>query len=420
MQPAFDRYQKFVIAVLAFLQFTIVLDFMIMGPLGAFLLRDLHITTAQFGVVVSAYAFSASGSGLLAAGFADKFDRKKLLLFFYTGFVIGTALCGIANSYPFLLAARIVTGLFGGVIGSINLAIVADLFPIQVRGRVMGVVQTAFSASQVMGVPLGVFISNHWGWHAPFLMIVLVSVAVGLVIAIHLRPIDAHLALGARKGSLQHLKNTLARGRYLRTFLATMLLATGGFMLMPFGSAFGVHNLGVSLERLPWIYVGTGAATLVAGPLLGRLSDTLGKYRVFVGGSVIGMAVVVVYCNLGVTPLALVILLNVVLFISITARIVSASALISAVPEAPDRGAFMAINSSLQQFAGGISSSAAGLIVSQAPDGRLLRYDVLGYVVAGAMALVVALMYPIHRTVQRLASGASSTPPAPRPSTHPA
>src|SRR3954453_3197495 len=157
----FTRYQKFVVAVLAFLQFTIVLDFMIISPLGALLLPALHITTRQFGLVVSVYAFRAGASGLLAAGFADKFDRKRLLLFFYAGFLLGTLLCGVADTYSFLLGARIVTGIFGGVIGSICMAITADLFPLEMRGRVMGTVQTAFAASQVMGLPLGVFLSNR-------------------------------------------------------------------------------------------------------------------------------------------------------------------------------------------------------------------------------------------------------------------
>src|SRR3984885_13334221 len=184
-------YQKFVVAVLAFLQFTIILDFMILSPLGATLLQELHVATSQFSLVVSVYAFSAGASGLLTAGFADKFDRKKLLLFFYCGFILGTALCGIAPNYPWLLAARIVTGLFGGVIGSISMAITADLFPLEMRGRVMGVVQTAFAASQVLGLPIGLLLSNRWGWHAPFLMIAGIGAAVGVVIAVGLKTIDA-------------------------------------------------------------------------------------------------------------------------------------------------------------------------------------------------------------------------------------
>ena len=189
-----------------------------------------------------------------------------------------------------------------------------------------------------------------------------------------------------------------------------MLLATGGFMLMPFGSTFTVNNLGISLQKLPWIYMITGAVTFVAGPLLGKLSDTIGKYQVFCIGSVLGAVVVGVYCHLGVTPLAMVIAINAVLFVAVTCRMISASALISAVPDMQDRGAFMSVNASLQQFAGGVASSLAGLIVVQAPGGKLLHYDLLGYVVMGAMTLVIGLMYPIHRAVMRKEAMAAAKP----------
>jgi predicted MFS family arabinose efflux permease len=411
MPPVFTRYQKLVVALLAFLQFTIILDFMIISPLGAFLLRDLHITTRQFGLVVSAYAFSAGASGLLAAGFADKFDRKRLLLFFYGGFLLGTLLCGVADSYTFLLAARIVTGVFGGVIGSISMAIIADLFPLEVRGRVMGTIQTSFAASQVMGLPLGVFLSNRWGWHAPFIMILVVGAPIGLVIATRLQPIVEHLKVPATQNPLGHLIATVSKGRYLRTFLATMMLATGGFMLMPFGSTFTVNNLGISFDRLQWIYMSTGAVTLVAGPLLGKLADAIGKYKVFAIGSLGGAALVGLYCNLGPTPLATVIAINAVLFVAITCRMISASAIISAVPDMPDRGAFMSINASMQQFSGGLASALAGLIVVQAADGHLLHYPVLGYVVMSVMTVVLALMYPIHLAVMRKASAPGQPKP---------
>ena len=396
----FTPYQTFVVAVLAFLQFTVVLDFMILSPLGAILLRELHITTQQFGAVVSAYAFSASAAGILAAGFADKFDRKRLLLFFYSGFVLGTFLCGIAPSYQFLLLARMVTGLFGGVIGSISFAIIADLFPFEARGRVMGFVMTAFSASQVLGIPLGLFLSDRWGWHTPFLMIVAVSAAVGVLIALRLRPIDEHLKTPSDRNALRHLLKTLAEPRYFWAFAATMLLAVGGFMLMPFGSTFSVNNMGIPLEKLPMIYIATGVASFIAGPLIGRLSDAIGKYPMFCIGSSVGMALVIYYCSLGVTPLGVVIGLNIVLFIAITARMVSAQALSSAVPEAKDRGAFMAINASLQQLAGGVASSAAGFIVVQTAAGPLAHYDQLGWVVAGAMAVTVVLMFKVNRMVR--------------------
>ena len=393
-------YQKFVIALLAFLQFTVILDFLILSPLGAVLLPELHVATSQFGLLVSVYAFSASIAGLLTAGFADKFDRKKMLLFFYGGFIVGTGLCGVANSYHFLLAARIITGFFAGVIGSVGMAIAADLFPLEQRGRVMGVVQTAFAASQVMGLPVGLYLSNKWNWHAPFLMIAGIGAAVGVVILFGLKPIDAHLELKHDRNAFQHLLKTVSRPMYLRGFAATILLATGGFMLMPFGSAFTVNNLGISLDHLPTIYFITGISSIFAGPLLGRLSDSVGKYPVFCFGSLLGVIMVTIYCHLGLTPLWGVILVNVLLFMGISARMVSASALISAVPDAPDRGAYMAVNSSVQQFAGGVASGLAGLVVVQTSSGRLEHYNRLGFIVSAAMLATIGLMYSVQKIAQ--------------------
>ena len=373
---------------------------MILSPLGVLVLKELSITTKQFGLVVSVYAFSAGISGILAAGFADKFDRKNLLLFFYFGFVVGTVLCGVAPNYHFLLVARIITGIFGGVIGSIAFAIIADLFVLEVRGRVMGFVMTAFAASQVLGIPLGLYISNSWGWKAPFLMIAGISSIVGLFTIIYLKPIKAHLEVQSDKKAMLHLFHTIRQPRYIYAFIATMLLATGGFMLMPFSSAFSVHNLGIPLDDLPLVYMVTGITSIIAGPIIGRLSDAIGKYIVFCIGSVSAIALVLYYTNLGIIPLWLMILISAVLFVAITARMVSANALTSAVPDLKDRGAFMAINSSIQQLSGGVASFAAGLIVVQTPSGELLGYPNLGYVVATAITITVILMYRIDRMVK--------------------
>jgi predicted MFS family arabinose efflux permease len=402
----FTPYQKFMVGMLAFLQFTIVLDFMILSPMGALLMPALHIPAARFGVVVSVYAFSAGISGLLAAGFADRFDRKRLLLFFYAGFILGTVLCSVATTYHFLLMARLVTGLFGGVIGSIAMAIIADMFPLEARGRVMGVVQTAFAASQVMGLPLGVWLSSRWGWHAPFAMIAAIAAAVGVVIVIYMRPITGHLSIQRPENPLRHVLRTVSRGPYLRAFATTMLLVTGGYMLMPFGSAFTVNNVGIPFEKFHLIYFATGVCAIVAGPLAGRISDTVGKYPIFVAGSVLSSVMVLIYTHLGLTPLWVVMACNAILFVGITARIISASALVSAVPNPADRGAFMSVNASLQQFAGGVASAAAGLIVVESADGKLGRYDVLGYVVVAAILFTVVMLYGINRAVMEKAAAA--------------
>lgn len=411
----FSGYQIFVVAILTLLQFTIVLDFMVLSPLGAQLMMELDIVPQQFGWVVSAYAFSAGVSGLLAAGFADKFDRKKLLLFFYSGFIIGTLFCGIAPDYHTLLIARIVTGLFGGVMSSISFAIITDIFALHMRGRVMGFVQMAFAASQVMGIPIGLYLANLWGWHSPFLMIVALSLVVGAAIVFYMKPIDGHLKIQEKKNPLHHLAGTLSNPYYLKGFGAIVLLATGGFMLMPFASAFTVYNLGISLDKLPLIYMATGVCSMIAGPIIGKLSDQVGKYRVFFFGTVLTMLIVAWYCNLGLTPLWLVIIFNIIMFAGVTARIISASALMTAVPDAADRGAFMSIQSSVQQISGGIASAAAGMIVVQHANGVLRNYDVLGYVVVMAMAITLLMMYVIDQQVKR--KGRAEVTPSMAPAT---
>jgi predicted MFS family arabinose efflux permease len=401
-----------VIGLLAFLQFTIILDFMIISPLGAMLMPTLHITPAQFGMVVSAYAFSAGASGLLAAGFSDRFDRKTLLLVFYGGFVLGTLLCGVARTYEFLFFARMITGVFAGVIGSTVMAITTDLFDYRARGRVMGIIQAAFSASSVIGIPLGLYLSNRWGWNAPFLLIVAISAAVGLAAWRLLRPIDAHLRIPSQRTALRHFIHTATMPRYLSGFVTTALLSTGGFLLMPYSSAFSVHNLGIALTRLPLVYVVTGACTLVAGPLIGRASDSFGKFRLFCFGSVATLITVTVYTHLGPTPIGWVILVNCLLFIGITSRMISASALLSAVPAPADRGAYMSISSSLQQVSGGFAAIVAGLIVTETSTGALEHFDTVGYVLAATILITTTLIYFISRRVEAMVNTSSTAAPA--------
>jgi predicted MFS family arabinose efflux permease len=399
ISTAFSRYQKVLLSILAFLQFTVILDFMIISPLGAIVMPSLHISPQQFGFAVSSYAFSAAVSGFLAAGFADRFDRKRLLLFFYFGFMLGTLLCGLATTYPLLLMARIVTGLFGGVIGSVVFAITTDLFPLEMRGRVMGIISTAFAASQVFGLPAGLYLTSHWNWHAPFLAIIAVGVPAGIMIMLFMQPVVAHLALKQEHSALRHLVNTISEPRYLLAFLLVMLLPTGGYMLMPFGTTFIVNNVGLSFAVLPVIYLVTGISTVFVGPLVGKASDRFGKFRMFCFGSIVTLVLVPIWTNIGHVPLAVVIVLNVVLFAGIFSRMIPSQALISAIPEPTKRGAFNAVSASLQQLAGGLSAAVAGWLIVQRPDGTLAHFDWLGYVVVTITLLSLALMYRVHKQV---------------------
>lgn len=397
----FTRYEIFLITTLAILQFSVILDFMVLSPLGAFLLKDLNITTSQFGLVVSAYAISAFASGILSAGFADKFDRKKYLLFFYIGFILGTAMCALSTSYEMLLVARIITGIFGGVIGSIGFAIITDIFKVEQRGRVMGFVQMAFAASQILGIPIGLELAQRFGWHSSFWMIVLFGIPLGLVIFFFMKPINEHLAIRTEHKAFTHLLNTLKNPRHLKAFAATVLLVTGGYMMMPFGSAFSTNNLGIDVKDLPLFYEITGLFSIITGPLVGRLSDKIGRFKVFLSGTILSILVLLYYTQLGITPFWTCVALNVLLFVGISSRIVSSSALISIVPEPQNRGSFMSVNASLQQLSGGISSAIAGMIVVQQSSGFIEHYEILGYVVALSMIVACIMIYRLEKYIEK-------------------
>ncbi|PZX94265.1 MFS transporter [Flavobacterium aquariorum] len=398
----FTPYQKFAVFILAITQFTVILDFMVMSPLGDILMKSLSLKPTHFGLVVSAYAFSAGISGLLTAGFADKFDRKKLLLFFYIGFIAGTILCGIVNSYLWLVTARIITGLFGGVIGSISMAIIADLFTLQQRGRVMGFIQMGFGASQILGIPIGLYLSNTWGWHAPFLWVAGMAGIVALFIAAKLKPITKHLAVQHDKSPFEHLKHTIAKKDYRIGFTATALLSVGGFMMMPFGSAFAINNLHITQHQLPMIFMIAGLSTLLVMPLVGKLSDTIDKYKIFIVASLWTIIMVAIYTNLGITAFGLVAVANVLMMMGVMGRMVPSTALVTSIPEIQDRGAFMSINSSLQQIAGGVAAAFAGTIVVQKDKlSPLEHYDTLGIIIICISLLTIILMYRVNKMVKR-------------------
>ena len=402
-QPArFSSYQKLAIALLAITQFTVILDFMVISPLGDFLMKSMSLHPDQFGFAVSVYAFSAGISGLLTAGFADRFDRKKLLLFFYTGFIAGTLFCGLSHTYFMLLAARIITGLFGGVIGSISLAIVTDLFTIEQRGRAMGFMQMGFSASQVLGIPIGIYLANLWGWQSAFLMVAGIAIVAALIIMVKLQPVTKHLTIQQDHSAFKHLYHTIAKRNYRIGFTATAMLFIGGFMMMPFGSAFAINNLRITPEQLPLLFMTSGVASLIIMPLVGRLSDKIDKFKLFVIASLFMMVIVVAYTNLSAEPLWFVMMFNVLMMAGIFSRMIPATAITTSIPDLQDRGAFMSINSSLQQIAGGIAAAVAGTIIVQKDKySPLEHYNTLGYLIVAISCITIMLLYRVSVMIKR-------------------
>lgn len=397
----FTSYQVLLITLLALTQFTVVLDFMVMNPLGYKLMKSMNLSTSQFGIVVSSYAFSAFASGIVTAGVADRFDRKKMLLFFYIGFLLGTLFCGNASNYSMMVIARIITGIFGGVIGSISMAIVSDIFPLQKRGRVMGFIQMGFAASQVLGIPISLFLANKWGWQSPFFMIVFLAFIICLLIGLFVKPITTHLDGKNEKNVFIHFGKTLVNKRYVLGFIFTALLSIGGYMIMPWGSKFAVNNLHVTDEQLPFLFMFAGISVLIVMPMVGKLSDKIDKFVIFTVASLFTVIIVMIYTNLSPVSFWIISVLQMLMMAGIMSRFVPSQALISALPEMHDRGAFMSINSSLQQLAGGIGAVVGALIVFQKDnDSQLENYNVLGYVIAFFAIVCIFILYQVRKSLK--------------------
>ena len=394
---------------LAAVQFTHIVDFMIMMPLGPQFMRLFAIGPQQFGFLVSTYTFAAAISGFVAAFWIDRFDRKRVLLGLYAGFIVATALCGIAPDYPLLIAARIVAGAFGGVLGGLVFAIVADLIPYARRATATAVVAAAFSLAAVAGVPLSLWIAAHFSWRAPFLMLAALSVAIGIAAARLIPPLAAHVVSGPGVGPLVQLRAIFSVPNHRRAFALMVMLFGSVFTVVPFIAAYNVANVGVTEAELAVIYFAGGATSLVTAQVIGRLADRYGKRRLFSILALISLAPILVVTHLPPLPLYWVVPLSVLFFVFVPGRFGPATALVtgSVVPRL--RGSFMSFNASIQQLASGIASLTAGLIIGRLPDGTLTNYGVVGWL---SVVCTLACLWLVRgiRVVDEGAMGPRSAP----------
>jgi predicted MFS family arabinose efflux permease len=281
------------------------------------------------------------------------------------------------------------------------MAIVADLFYLQQRGKVMGFMQMGFGVSQVLGIPIGLYLANAYGWQIPFVWIALMAGILALLLLFKLKPVAEHLALQKSQSAFQHLRQTLAQKNYRIGFITTALLSIGGFMMMPFGSAFAINNLKVTNEQLPYLFMITGLATLVMMPLIGKWSDKMSKFKLFSLCTVAAVIIINIYAQFGETPFPIVVVVNVVMMLFIMSRMIPSQALTSAIPKAEDRGAFMSINSSLQQIAGGFGAVLAGMVIVQKDNfSPLEHYDTLAMIASSLMLLTIFLMFRVNKIVR--------------------
>lgn len=390
--PFTSSRERWLLLTLAGVQFTHILDFMVMMPLGPQLTRSLLISDAQFGLLVSAYTFAAGASGLLATTYLDRFDRKHLLLALYGLFALSTLACGLAPNYVALLAARVAAGAFGGVLTALSQTIVADVVPFERRGRAMAVVMSAFSVSTVAGVPLSLWLASHWGWSLPFVAIAAVSAVFAVGAGLTLPPLRHHLREGGAASPWQGIARVFNSGNHRRAWLFTALMMFSSFTVIPYITLYMQANVGLTDAQLPWIYLCGGAATLVSARVFGRLTDRLGKVRMYTWVALAALVPLVTTTLIGRLPLGVVLVVSTSMFVLISGRMIPAMAIVTSAAEPAVRGTFMAFHSSVQSGAMGAGTVVGGLILARDAQGQLQHYWMAAVVgVAAALASIVVV-----------------------------
>lgn len=396
------RKESIILLLLTVLNFTHIMDFMIMMPLGNYLMPYFDISSQQFSMLVASYTFSAGISGFLAAFFVDNFDRKKVLMFAYAGFLIGTLCCAISPTYEVLLISRIVAGLFGGLIGAQVLSIVADVIPYERRAGAMGMIMAAFSAASVFGVPFGLYIANLFNWHAPFFFVVILGVILVPFLLKFLPKMDKHLFAENRHkvSPVELVTDVFHNPAQLLALSLTGFLMMGHFIIIPFINPYLEFNMGFSKTETPIVYMVGGALTMVTSPLIGRLADRVGKYKLFVVFALVGLPLIVLITNLPAIPFYLVLCITGIWFVISTGRIIPTQAMVSNVVPTERRGSFMSFNSSVQQVFVGLASVLAGLIVVKMPDNKIQHYEITGYVSIGLILFSILIATMLNKKLK--------------------
>jgi predicted MFS family arabinose efflux permease len=390
------RRELALLATLAAIQFTHVVDFMIMMPLAPQLMRLWGIGPQAFGLLLSAYTFAAAASGLAAVLVVDRYDRRHALLFVYAGFAGATALCGIAPGYESLLGARLLAGAFGGVAGALILAIVADVVPYERRARANALVASAFSLAAIAGVPAGLWFAALSSWRTPFLAVSAISVVVGAIAWRLIPPIASHVAHGRSLGAIARLRSVVTVRNHWRAFAFIVALMLAGFTVIPFLAAYSVANVGLTEAELPIMYMAGGLATLVTAQVIGHLADRYGKQRVFAAVAIASIVPILWVTHFPRASLAAFLPVSVVFMVLVTGRFGPAMALVSGSAEPRVRGSFMSLNAAIQQAGAGVAAFVAGSMVGKVASGELTGFGNVGWLATGFTLVAVALAFRIR------------------------
>ena len=396
LTPARERW---LLLTLAAINFTHILDFMIVMPLGPQLTALFRISDTQFGLLVAAYTLAAGASGLIATTYIDRFERKTLLLWLYAAFALSTLACGLAPTYGALMAARIAAGVFGGVMGALVQTIVGDAIPFERRGRAMGVVMASFSLATVAGVPVSLWMANARGWHAPFFGIALSCVVVGAAALRALPRLDGHRAGTQRRSALANLAAVLREANHWHALALTVLVMAAGFSIIPFITIYATANLGIAASEVPLIYLAGGIATLFTARLWGRLADSWGKVRTFRMLALVAMLPMLALTHMPPAPLWLFIGVTTLFFVFVSGRMIPSMAIITSATTTSLRGTFMSLNAAVQSAAMGVAALIGGLLIHRDAAGRVEGYQWAGWLSVLLSLLAVAWVARVRLNV---------------------
>jgi len=381
--------ERAILLVLAAVQFTHIMDFMVMMPLAPQLMRELDLGSGQFSALVAAYSIAAGVVGLLSAPFIDRFDRRTLMLWVYAGFTVATLLCGLAPNAHALLIARAIGGAFGGISGSLCLAIVSDIVPPERRASGIGIVMTAFAVAASVGVPVGLQLAQSFGWRSPFTFIAAFAAVVWGIAFRFIPPVRGHLASGSNKGAaFNELLRDANAGRAI-VFMAAMVL--GHFSVIPLLSAHFVGDLALPEKYLSLVYVIGGVASVVTAPYAGRLADRHGRQRVFTYMVIAACLIILVIANAGALPVWGTLTIVGLFFTFGSGRFVPGQAIVTLAVPSSRRGAFLSLTSCTRDLVSGVSTTLGGWIVTKQPNGHLLHFNYLGWIAVGFGLLSIVL-----------------------------
>lgn len=378
------RQELLLLSLLAAVQFTNILDGMIMMPMAPNIKTSFGIDTQQFGFLVSSYGLAAFVSAVVATFWLDRFDRKNALIALYIGLLTGTYACSTATSYEFFLAARLFTGIFGGVTAAVVLSIIGDVVAPERRAQGMGILMMGFSVASIVGIPLGIFLSEEYSWKMPFFFICSIGIPVLIGLFLFLPPVNGHLKQAVRQSPLDLYRSIYKNGNQLRALGMTAVQVFAHFSIVPYISDYFVNNLGYEMKtELIFVYIVGGALSTISSPLWGRLADKHGRHIVYWGLSVVAIIPIFLISHLSRQPLPVLLAITSAFFIFSGGRMIPLQAMVTSTVEPRQRGGFMSLNAAVQQLSIGLSTLIGGLIIANDAEGHLLHYSTVGYMAIG-------------------------------------